>query len=143
MKKKHLFWGIPLIIIVVLLVSSKIILAQPYAKKICFYPKSDPSQDIKLEELKPGQSVCFDNEKSLNAFNSAKTSLYKFYMWRGGFYGTFTDKKDKEHLLKISYSDGIIIDITSNKVYSIEEEHMQKKWMDMIDTAMSKIPTLE
>jgi len=143
MKKKHLFWAIPLVIVVVLLVSSKIILAQPHAKKICFYPKADPSQNIKLEELRSGQSVCFDSPECLNAFNSAKTSLYKFYMWKGGFYGTFTDKNDKEHLLKVSYSDGYVIDVTSNKVYNIEEGQMRKKWGDMIDTALSKIPTLE
>lgn len=116
--------------------------AQPEAHKICLYPKVSSNKDIKLEDLKPGQAVCFEDEKTLKAFNSATSSLFKFTIYQGGIYGTFTDKKNKEHLIIVGLSNGVIVDLTKNKAYTIEED-TQRKWYDAVNVAMSKKSTLK
>jgi hypothetical protein len=143
MKKILKFIGLSFLIIVTLLVSNKFILAQPEAKKICFYPKNNGSDDIKLEALKPNQSVCFEDEETLKAFHSAKTMFYRFTMWHGGFVGTFIDKEDKMHLIRVCFTEGVIFDDSNNKVYIIEDEKMQRKWYDAVNITLSKIDSLK
>lgn len=136
-------FGIFLLIIAVLLVANKFLLDHPQAKKICFYPKNNGSDDIKFEELKPSQSVCFDDEETLKAFHSANTSFYRFTMWKGGFIGTFIDKKDKVHLIRVCFTEGVIFDDTNSKVYTIEDSVMQRKWYNAVNITLSKIDSLK
>lgn len=137
MKKNHSFLAISLLTIGVLLLSSKIILAQPEAKKICFYSRYTASEDIKLSDLNPDEAVCLDDQETLLTFNSAKTSIIKMAITHGdGYIGTFTDKKNKVHLIRILEGDGIIRDDTSLKTYTIKDPEVRKKWNDIIDAAV-------
>lgn len=112
-------------------------LAQPVAKRICLYPKYSSSDDITLADLKIGEAICFEDAETLRIFNSAKTAILKFTISHGGGYiGTFTDKQNKVHLIRVISTNGVILDDTNNKTYTIEDDDMQAKWYKLVEAAM-------
>ncbi len=140
MKNVRIFLGLSALTVVVILISSKIIMAQPGAKKLCIYPKYKASSDVELSDLKPKDAVCFDDIETLRVFNSAKPSVLSFTLSQGGGdIGTFVDENNKVHLIRIVSTNGIIRDDTSNKTYTIKDGDMQAKWYQIITEATLQI----
>lgn len=138
MKRLYVSLSILILFSAIFLITCGGILPSPNATKICLYPQVSDAGEITLEQLQKMTSICFEDEKNLEAINSAKGYLFKFEMWQGSINGVFQDKNKKPHLIKVSLSSSSFIDISKHKTYVIKDPRMQKRWFSMIDSALSQ-----
>lgn len=137
MKRKQVLFVLVLLTISALVVSSTVIFAQPEAKQICYYNTISGSKEIPLKDMPTTEAKCTDDKELLELFNSAKVSVVSFRIWHGGKMGTFTDKNNKVHQIRISNTDGYIVDVTSNKTYYFDDQVKERRWYDLLNARFS------